>query len=386
MIASTELKNKFQNITRLAFIGAAIGMVATIILSFKNLDGFYQNYLTAYLFWLGITLGAFPLIMIQNLTDGNWGYPIRRLLECMTYNIPLLFVLGFPILIGLSDIYPWADPSVLATDHIVQKKAPYLNVSGFVIRYGVYFVMWMALAFLLNKLSLAQNREPNVRKHNQRVQAISGVGMVVIALSGTFAITDLSMSLEPHWFSTIYGFLFLVGFTIEALTFSVITVLKKRAFKPFKDVITSDRIRDFALLLFATGMLWAYLAVSQFIIIWNGNLQEEAPWYQYRFGGNWVWFLYIVIAVQLILPFLAFMFTPIKRSAKWVIGIASAIFFVRYIELYWLTQPAFHHEFHIEPLSFVLPVTMGCLWLWFLCRSLVKTDLTLDYDPILAKH
>src|SRR5687768_6264239 len=257
-------------------------------------EQFYQSYLMAYVFFIGLALGSTALLMLQHLTGGAWGLVIRRGLETGTRMLPLMALLFIPIWIGMHDLYVWTHDDHVASDKLLQHKRGYLNVGSFTIRLFIYFTIWLVLTFLLNKWSADQDRtgDPRIAR---RMSQLSGPGLVLYVLTMTFASVDWVMSIDPHWFSTIYGVIFIVGQGLSTLSFMVALLVIVGAYEPLRSVLTRNHFHDLGNLLLAFTMLWAYMQFSQFLIIWSGNLAEETPFYYYRSGSGWQ-----VIAILLI--------------------------------------------------------------------------------------
>jgi hypothetical protein len=242
------------------------------------IEQLFRSYLIAYLFWFGIALGCLPLLMLHHLVGGAWGFVIRRILEAGTRTLPLMIVLFVPLLLGIHSLYEWSDPEIVARDQILQAKHAYLNVSFFIIRAVVYFAAWIIFAYFLNRWSAEQDATGNPILL-RRFQLLSAPGIVVYTLGITFASIDWGMSLEPHWFSTIYGMLFIVGQTLAALAFVIPVAVLLSDSPPASGFMKADVFQDLGNLLLAFVMLWAYISFSQYLIIWAGNLPEEIPWY-----------------------------------------------------------------------------------------------------------
>ena len=249
-----------------------------------NREEFFRSYLLAYLFWIGIALGCLAIVMLHHLSGGAWGIVIRRLLESATRTLPLMALLFLPIVFGLSHLYEWARPEALG-DKILRHKSLYLNVPFFLARAALYFAAWIAVVYFLNKWSLKQDQTaaPSL---SRQLELLSGPGLVIYGATMTFASIDWVMSLEAHWFSTIYGLSFMVGQVLGAFAFVIAAAILLSSRKPLSEVISSEHLHDLGKLLLAFVMLWAYLAFSQFLIMYSGNLPEEIPWYMRRQQGS----------------------------------------------------------------------------------------------------
>ncbi len=345
---------------------------------------FFRSYLVAYLFWIGIVLGAIAVVMIHHQVGGGWGFLIRRALESSFRTIPLMALLLIPILFGMANLYLWARPEAVAGDEVLQHKSAYLNTGSFILRGAIYFVIWGGIAYLLSKWSLQQD-ETGDESLTHRMRRLSAPGLAVMALTITFSSVDWVMSLDPHWFSTIYGFLFMVGNVLSTLAFSVCTVYLLAHKKPLSDYFTRDRLHDIGNLMLAFVMLWAYIAFSQYLIIWSGNLPEETTWYVHRSGTGWVLIAAALILFHFALPFVLLLSRKLKRGAGTLVGVAVMVLVMRLVDLYWQVAPTFDHEVHLHWMDFLTPVAIGGLWLAVFARQLKDKPLVPIHDPGLAE-
>ena len=263
----------------------SIGAVVSVAGAFLAPDSFYSAYLIGYMFWLGLALGCMAILMLYHLVGGAWGTVIRRILESGMMTLPMMFVLFLPILFHLPRLYSWARPDGLADAKIADIAHSYLNFNGILIRYVVYFAIWIGMAYFLNRWSTEQDSIAG--QSTLRFRAMSSIGLVIYSLTISFAVIDWVMSLQARWISTIYGLLFIAGEALSAFCFVVVieSILGKR--KPMSEYLTDTEIHDHGKLMLAFVMVWAYFNFSQWLIIWAGNLPEEIPWYVRRLNGGW---------------------------------------------------------------------------------------------------
>jgi len=310
-----------------ALIVGIAGVAICVLGAFFNSEQFFRSYLLAYVFWVGIALGCFAILMLQHMSGGAWGLVIRRLLESATRTFPLLAVLFIPIAIGVRSIYIWAGPHAgegnEALQHALDHKAPYLNVPFFIGRAVFYFAIWILLSYLLNKWSLEQDRTKH-RPLTTRLQGISGPGLVLYGFTVTFASIDWIMSLEPQWFSTIFGVLVMGGQGLSAMAFIIAAVVVLSRYKTLSEVIKPSHLHDLGKLMLAFLMLWAYFGFSQFLIIWSGNLPEEIPWYVRRLQTSWKWVGLALVLLQFALPFVLLLSRDLKRNSRRLVTVAVA--------------------------------------------------------------
>lgn len=370
---------------RRALIVGVIGVAVCALGAFFDLDQFFRSYLLGYVFWAGIALGCLAILMLQHMSGGAWGLVIRRLLEAATRTFPLLALLFLPIAFGVRSIYIWAQPSHAnaseALKHALAHKAPYLNVPFFLGRAVFYFAAWNLMAYFLNKWSLEQDRT----KHSPitaKLQGLSAPGLVLYGLTVTFASIDWLMSLEPQWFSTMYGILVMGGQGLSAMAFIIAVAVVLSRYKPLSDVIKPSHMHDLGKLMLAFLMLWAYFSFSQFLIIWSGNLPEEIPWYVRRLQTSWKWVGLSMVVLQFALPFVMLLSRDLKRNARTLVVVAISIIIMRFVDLIWMTGPEFHESaFWIHWMDVVMPIGLGGLWLAFFAHQLKSRPLLPIGDP-----
>jgi hypothetical protein len=374
-----------------ALVVGIIALVLCVLGAFVNLAGFWRAYLVGYVFWTGVSVGSLAIIMLHHLSGGGWGVVIRRPLEAASRTLPVMFVLFIPIAVATltHSLYPWTVPEV-AAEHVVKHKEVYLNIPFFFARTVFYFAMWFMLAYFLSKWSLQQDATPDPRERRKlkdKLQNMSGPGILLFGLTVTFAAVDWVMSLEPEWFSTIYGLLIMVGWGLTALAFSiVITVMMSRT-ERLEHVYQARHLHDHGKLLLAFVMIWAYFSFSQFLIIWSGNLPEEIPWYMRRLFGGWGYVAFALVLFHFALPFVLLLSRDLKRNWRRLIWVAVLVLFMRIVDLFWTIAPSAlampQHGAaagHANDgglanivayfLNFVTPVFIGGIWLWWYAREL----------------
>lgn len=356
----TPQLNRIQ--TRALIIGAAALAICGIG-AFQNPGQFYQSYLLGYVFWVGLALGSLALLALHHMVGGGWGFAIQRVLESSTRTLPLLAILFIPFFFGMNELYLWADVEKVAADKILQHKAAYLNVSSFWLRTTVYFGVWGLLIFFVNKWSVDQDKTANPTLVD-RLRKLGGPAMLLYVLTITFASIDWVMSLDPHWFSTIFGFVFVIGQAVLTMAFAIVALSRLAAHKPLSDVVQTKHFHDLGNLLLAFVMLWAYISLSQFIIIWSGNLPEEITWYLHRLHGGWQWVALVIVIFHFAIPFVLLLSRQTKRRIEILSKVALAMIVMRLIDLFWIIAPNFHHEnLSIHWMDILAPIGIGGLWL-----------------------
>ena len=323
---------------------------------------FFRSYLMAYVFWLGIPLGCFGIVMIHHLVGGTWGFVIQRPLESAIRTFLIMALLFLPVFFGLPDLYVWARPEAVAHDKILQQKSLYLNVSSFSFRAALYFGIWILVGTFLTRWSREQDRTANTSLV-ERLQNLSGPGLVLYGLTVTFSAIDWLMSLEPRWYSTIYGMIFMVSHGLVALAFVIGVVFFLSRREPLSEVMAPWVFQDLGNLLLAFVMLWAYTSFSQFLLIWVENLSHEIPWYLHRTMGGWGAIAVALLVLQFALPFLLLLSRAVKRKAATLCGVAVMIGLMHWVELFWFVAPTFHPQgLSIHWTSVIAPIAIGGIW------------------------
>ena len=365
----------------LAVIGVLVGVVGFI--ADPNASSvIMQSYLIAYMFWLGITLGSLAVLMIQHLTGGAWGLVSRRVLEASTRNLPLMALLFLPIAFNLEVLYEWARPGADA-NHFIHEKAAYLNKPFFYARAVIYFAVWFALAYFLNRWSRQQDQQPPMPPgpNDRKFRMLSGPGLVLYVITVTFMSIDWVMSLDPEWYSTIFGILTMGGQGLSTMAFTILCLALLVKFQPLVDVAKPDNFHDLGKLMFAFVLLWAYFSVSQLLIIWSANLPEEIPFYLERLHGPWYPISVAILIGHFVLPFLLLLSRARKRNPARVARIAAFILLMRVVDIAWMIGPVFRTGSGLHVLDFALVAAMGAAWLFLFFNNLGARALVPVKDP-----
>ena len=372
---SPDLRTKIGQLrVRAGGIGV-IGLVATIIGAFISPDQFFRSYLWAYIFFLGIAAGCLAWLMCQYLTGGAWGVVIRRPAEAAVRTLPLLALLFIPIAFGIPSLYKWAHPDIVGADAILKHKQPFLNIPFFLVRAAIYLGGWVFLGWFLNRWSAVEDREGGIVA-NRKMSRISAPGLIFWGFAVTFISIDWVMSLDPHWFSTMFGLLFIVGQGLSSLAFLITILVMLSYFRPMSEILTHRHLHDLGKLLLAAVMVWAYFAFSQFLIIWAGNLPEEIPWYLERLRGGWQYVGLILVLGHFALPFALLLSRDLKRNFKLLAGIAVFILCMRAVDVYWLVAPdAVKGPLSVSWMDFAALLGLGGIWLAYFLIQLEKRPL-----------
>jgi hypothetical protein len=367
-----------------ALIVGVIGLLAGGAGAVMNPDQFFRSWLIGFLLCLGLSMGSLALLMLQHLSGGQWGLMGRRVFEAATRNLPVVVLFFVPLLFRLPDIYHWAAPGVTASDPILLKKAGYLNVPFFIGRAVLYFASWLLCTYLLNRYSAAQDRNESgvVPGDTKQVRVVSAPGLLAYSLTSTFAAVDWIMSINAHWYSTIFGMLFLVGQGLSAFAFVVAILALLSETEPLASYLTSRHFHDYGKLLLAFVMLWAYLAFSQFLIIWGANLPEEVPWYLERIRGPWGYVALLIVVGHFALPFTLLLSRNLKKRGSLLAKVAIGILAMRLIDLIWLVAPNYTQTgFPIHWMDIAIPVGLTGIWVFLFARQLRSRPLLPLNDP-----
>lgn len=341
---------------------------------------FFQSYLFAFLFWAGIPLGCLGILMLHHLTGGGWGIVIRRLLESAARTLPLTVLLFLPLLLGLRWVYRWAQGASLHPHQEI-----YFRFGFFLSRAVVYFLIWLVLAYLLTRWSQQQDLG-SAHSYVRRLQVLSGPGLILYGLTATFASVDWIMSLEPGWYSTIIGMMYISGQVLSALSFAIVALVVVAAYSPLGDVLKPRHWHDLGKLLLAFVMVWAYMAFSQLLIIWAENLPEEIPYYLHRLTGGWLWIGVALLLFHFAVPFFLLLSRDLKRNAKVLGFLAAFIVVMRAVDMFWYTTPAFYPgSFHIHWMDFAAPIGVGGLWVSYFSWQVRRFPLLPLGEPRLAE-
>jgi hypothetical protein len=381
-----------------ALVAGVVGLAGCAAGYVLDPGNFFRAWLVGYLLFLGITLGSLALVMIQHLSGGAWGV-FRRIFEASSRTIPLMAVLFLPVLFGMHELYPWTHADLVREDHILQQKAPYLNTTFFIVRTVIYFVGWWLLARALNRLSQRQDTgDPSV---NIPIQRLSGAGLVFYALTVTFAGIDWIMSLNPHWFSTLFGFLIMGGQGLAALSFTVVIASQLMPREPMEGWLKPSHIHDLGKLMLAFVMLWAYFNFSQYLLTYAANLAEEVPYMITRTTNGWQYLALFLVLFHFAVPFLLLLSRDRKRNVHRLVIVALWLLFVRFADLFMMVSPEFAatggnlhahtgegahvSHFFVHWLDLAAPLGIGGLWMWMFYTQLGGRPLLAAGDPYLRE-
>jgi hypothetical protein len=366
-------------------LGALIVGVATLAATFvgglSNSRQFFFSYLFAFLFWLGLTLGCFCLAMIHLLTGGRWGYPTRRFLEAGYLVFPLMLVLFIPIFFGLHELYPWARPVEVAAEKALQQRHAYSNSAAYIGRQVFFLAVWIGMAVCLRTWSLRQDTTTDAAP-SRKARTLSGPGLVIYGLLGTFAAVDWIMSLERHWYSTMFGVIVLIGQILAGYAFSVVLLVLFRNQAPVAAVVNKTHYYQLGNLLLALVMFWTYVSFGQLLIIYSGDLPHELAWYLHRIAGSWRYVIGSVALFHFFLPFFLLLFRAVKLNVPAMFILSAMLFVMHLVDTYWLVMPSLHTDgVSVSWMDFTAPIGIGGLWVSYFLWRLKAAPLLPQTDP-----
>jgi hypothetical protein len=365
--------------TRALMIGGICAALSAIGF-FIDHDQFYRSYLWSYIYVVALTAGPLAWLMLQYVTGGAWGLVIRRACEAAARTLPLTAAMFLPIVIGINNLYPWAKRH--ANDELIKHKAAYLNVPFFIGRAALYFAGWFLISWLLNRYSVVEDEQGHDVVHG-KLSRVAAPGILFWGFSVTFLSIDWVMSLDPTWFSTMFGLLFMAsqGLTSMAFLITLMVILSFR--RPMSQVLTPRHLHDLGKFLLALVMVWAYFSFSQFLITWAGNLPEEIPFYLTRMNNGWGFVGLLLVFGHFALPFALLLSRDLKRNFRFLRGIAVFVLCIRCVDLYWIVMPFFRKQsFGISWMDITMPLGLIGLWLAYFLTQFEKRPLM----PLNAPH
>ncbi|MGA2085038.1 MAG: hypothetical protein ABSG60_05925 [Terracidiphilus sp.] len=391
--------------TRALAIGSVFSVVAVVLaVADGSIDHVLRAWLLGLMLTFGFSVGGLALLMVQYCTGGKWGLLLRRPLEAMSRTLPLVFAYWLVVAFSLKKLYLWAavgDVSAALKSgwinevqaHAIEFKRPMLNTEMFWLVSLLCFAIWAFYTRRLNDLGLKRDAESaeTTPYWIKKFENISGPGIVVYAITMSAAAIYWVMSLDPTWYSSVYGLLFLVGQGYLVLALGIIVAVSLSKGEPFKTILRQTEQHDLGKFAFAFVMLNIYLAFGQFLIIWSGNLPEEIPWYLDRIRGHWGVIITLDFIFHWLIPFTLLLSRDLKRNKKRLVRVCQWMVFARAFDLFWLIEPNFKDaarnlHFSWGILEYVaVPVAMAAFWVAFYCTQLKARALVQTNDPHVAE-
>ena len=375
---------------KLPMIGGVVGgvgLLAAVGLAFTGESkDFFFSYTVAYLYFLSIALGSLFFVIIHHASSAGWSVVVRRIAENAMYTLPAMAVLFIPVAVGYHDLWHhWVDPEVVANDPVLQGKQAYLNVPFFFGRAVLYFALWSLLAWFFRGNSVAQD-ESGDPALTTKMRMRSYPSIAVFALTISFAAIDWIMSMDPHWFSTMWGVYFFSGSALSMFSFLALVGLLMRRAGLLGDAISIEHYHDIGKYMFGFVVFWTYIAFSQFMLIWYANLPEETIWFEHRMEGSWLTISYVLIACHFVIPFFYTLPRTIKRIPNLLLCGAIWILVLHYVDLYWMIMPIHHHHGpHFGLLDVACMVGIGGLFVAVFSHWMGKSAMIPVKDPFLQE-
>jgi hypothetical protein len=364
-----------------ALIGV-VGLAATVGLGASQGDGmkhFAFAYLTNYAFFLAISLGALVFIPIMYVTKASWNVVIRRLAEVMAAIMPLMAVLAVPVIIMAGKVYGWTDPAVVDSG-LISHKAAYLSRNAFILRWVIYFVVWSGYGLFFWRTSVSQDSSGDL-KLTRRLENFSGFALLACALSIAMAAFDLLMSVDPIWFSTMFGVYYWAGGFVTFFAVMTLVVMGLQKSGRMEHIVSPEHYHDFGKAMFAFTFFWGYIAFSQFMLYWYANIPEETSWYLRRVTNGWDAIGYATLFATFALPFLGLISRFAKRShfmlafwSFWIIG-------AQWLNLFWVVAPEYSEALTFHPMYLTGFLGIGGLWFAGITKLAAGNSLVPTRDP-----
>lgn len=373
---------------RLPMIAGGVGIVALAV-SFALGTGEKQlsfSYLAGFFYWLTVALGGLFFVLLHHLVRSGWSVVVRRLAEHVMGTLPLFVLLFIPVALGLHDLFHWTHAEEVARDPLLQHKEIYLNEGFFYFRAAIYFFVWSILAYVYWRGSARQD-ESGDEAITRRLQRFSAPAMVLFFITLNFAAFDWLMSLEPHWFSTIFGVYVFAGTVVAIFSLLILLTLRLQAAGALESLVTGEHFHDMGKMLFGFVVFWAYIGFSQFMLIWYANIPEETFWFDMRWvEPTWQKASIFLAVGHFVIPFL-FLLPQAAKRHRTALTIATLwLLFVHYVDIYWLVMPTLHHEaFHLSLLDLTCWLGIGGLFLAVLGTLMRRTSLVPVKDPRLPE-
>jgi len=370
-------------LSQLGWLLFSAGLFLGVIGFFSDQHRALLNYLMAYMFILSIGIGALLLIALEYVGGADWSVPIRRVVEFLAAIIIFLPILVLPLIFNIHDIFHWAHKDIAAADEILKGKSPYLNETFFIIRVFAVLAIWGLFYFLLIRNSNTQDKTKDQLLTKKNI-ILSAIFIPFFAITITITAVDWLMSLEPHWFSTIFGVYFFSGSVVASLAAVTLFVVKLKENGYMHPKLVDDHLFSLGALQFAFINFWAYIAFSQYLLIWYANLPEENFWFLHRWENGWQYLSILLIIAHFIVPYAALLSQPAKMDPKRLKFISIWILFAHFIDLYWLVMPNVN-GYYFSWIDIIVPLlAIGVIILIFNYRA-NKSNIVPIGDPKLQK-
>ena len=338
------------------FIGLFGAATAAFLWWVGNPSLFLHSYLAAFLFWAALAVGSLGLALIGNVVSSNWAEVARPYLTAAARTLPLMMVFFIPIALSLQTLYPWADGARVLHDEILEKRVAYLNSTFFLVRSCAYFMVFFVMQWALLPQKLGQAPTDAMRRK-------STWALVIYGLVISFAGFDWVMSLNPHWYSNVFGVIYGVGQLLESMAFLIAMIIYLKMWVAYSELETQT-LQDMASLLLVFVLFWTYVNFGQFLIIWSGQLPEEVAWYHERNQGGWSWISYGLLFLHFLFPFFLLLFRTIKRAPYKLFLVCCLLLVMRIVDIIWNVFPTYQNSLWISPWPFLSAlIGLGGFWM-----------------------
>lgn len=372
------------NVTRTLFGVGIVGLLATGVGYFLEHDQFFFSYLVSFTFFSSIALASLFFVMLQHLTRSEWSTVLRRIPEAFSSNMWIWGLFIIPILFGMHSLYHWTHADAVAADPVLQVKVPYLNTPFFIVRQFIYFGLWSFLGYRLYKNSVEMD-ETGDWGLQTLMRRTSGPGLFFFGITLAFASFDWMMALDPHWYSTIFGvYYFAMSFQgLFAVLILIVMYLWKKGL--LTNTIKKGHIYDLSVQMFGFTVFYAYIAFSQFLLIYYANIPEETLWFLERLNGGYEYLAYFYMFGRFIIPFVLLLSKRAKMNYKIVAGTSVLILISHFVELYWIVMPVLnHHGFHLSWMTITSFIGLGGIFMGFFFHRFKQSKMIPIKDPKLA--
>jgi len=387
-----KIKNQHYDfkidVRRMLVIGILLGIACFVWGLLVSPERAWVNYLINMVYFISLALGGGVLVAISAITKASWMTPFKRIPEVLTSFLPVGILLILGLFFGIHSLYEWSHPNIVQNDPLLLGKSNYLNIPFFMLRGLGFVVLWIFLSRKICGLSRLQDHQKNDAL-TQRMTFWSVLFLIVFGMTYSFASFDWLMSLKPHWFSTIFGVYNFSGLFVNVL--SVVTLLliwlKKRGY--YADV-NENHYHDLGKLIFGFTTFWAYIWLSQYLLIWYANIPEETVYFNDRLQHTWDWPFYFNLVINWALPFFALMTRNSKRSPFTLSRVCTLLIFGRWLDLYLMSAPDVYHHAnilnpHIGVMEIGIAMGFASLFLFVIGRAFGKVNLQPLNDPYLAE-
>ena len=359
----------------LILLGLLVGITTFVLGFFLDRERVWTSYLTSFFFFVSLGLGGLFFLAIHYLTGAVWNISLRRFAEAMSAFLPYAFGGGLIFLLGAHHLYPWLDATTVAQDPLLKMKSAYLNFPFFTSRLLIFLLGWWFFAYIFRRLSLRQDKQQggeqgNAENFEKKTKKLSIIFLFFFAISFSFFSVDLLMSLLPHWFSTIFGIYTFIGLVQASMAALILWVIWVRKAGLLRGYVTVEHLHDLSKYLKAFTVFWAYIAFSQFLLIWYANIPEETEFFLLRSKGGWMWVSLALLAFRFLIPFWALLPRGAKRNPRHLTVVCLGLLFMHFVDIYWLIYPNFNGHAFTFPSLWELGIFMGFLSLFLLAVQL----------------